>query len=245
MFISEFNRLLNVKSYIKTLKNGNVINVKGYRKTLKSLNSALNDLKLRGLNNESENLYFFNPISGKVSKVAKGNSNSVSPELILKKIKSEESYNKVLNKRWVLHNHPNSKSLSLQDFYAVPERTNIFSISSTGSIFRGYPTSKFKTLTFEQLRESQIDMNFLTEVLKKKMPELKIEENEFLVSHFHNLNLKDNGYIHYRTKLSKKDKELVDNYGFTIKNNLNFLDYLIDNDPKLYNKVRENYFKNF
>jgi hypothetical protein len=191
--LSYFNRLINVKRFIRTLKNGKQIEVNPHsrRAIVSRLREALEDIRKTDL----ERGYVFIPKRGKLSQKIIGEKSSVE---IGKLNKSTPKIN-----RYDLHNHPRNTPLSYQDLQVSGNTGNqVFNITPRGDVYRAKILDKFKKN--RDIVRSKVNY---TEVFG--YPGIHSEDNDFVFLHTLHTLLKKDGYIFYRSKLTPKSKQIL------------------------------------
>ena len=128
----------------------------------------------------------------------------------------------------IIHNHPNNTSLSVEDLMGtkpdgrVQIRPNVFAdvpkqqiVNTTpnGSTYRAYlkretTNSKPFKRNYNKVFDS-VDNEF-RQLKPGKLSAKDLERRTFLVSHLANRSLANNGTIHYRAKLTPKDRRTLD-----------------------------------
>lgn len=210
--VANFNRKLNLSHLPKT--NTYYAHLKA---GVKRGRDALVDLRRRG-GRSFEGAYLVGN-SGKVGQYVKGKSNYVTSREQLKQTP------KALVS--VVHNHPNNTSLSVEDiFNTKPDRQveirpgvkrnlpaqQVVNTTPNGSYYRAYLKSKIP------LRNMKTNYNRVFSTVEQEFTTLKPgglnpkdkERMVFLTSHLANRSLANQGVIHYRAKLTPKDKRTLD-----------------------------------
>lgn len=221
-FLSDFDndanfgsREINIKAYTRII-NGKAIPVKGARRTVLAIRDALNDLRKITRDN-NEGAYLMNPSTGKVGQYVQGGKDVVSPFDNMYHTPKGDQYNPKIGKnRYILHNHPNTSSLSIVDFMGSDKLT--FATNNNGSIFRGKMRKdlEFDKRFFEPNFE-EVDNNIKWIYENSPYAPTNPDKADFLTSHIRNIVASDEGFVDYKYKLKGADKELVDAFSTTIK----------------------------
>jgi hypothetical protein len=232
-FIAEFNKLINVKAFFRTI-GGKKVPVKGFRRKVLAVQAGLRDLN-RTSGGVYETGYNFNTKSGKLGKLAHGSSASISPIAIYgNKVK----YRDLKTKSGFLHNHPDASSFSPADIVTTTRGNDIYAINTQGSIFRarakhdlgkanpGQQGEILDKLDNQYENMSTFLLSKQQELIDKGVVKRQLLPNEvdFLTSHAFNLNLHRRGVINYRYKLGEVDKK-------QLENNKEIFDSLMRGDP--------------
>jgi hypothetical protein len=224
-FLSDFDktasfgsREINVKAYTRII-NGKAVPVKGARRTVLAIRDALDDLRKITRDN-NEGAYLMNPRTGKVGQYVQGGKREVKSFANIT-TKGKRIPDKVVENRYVLHNHPSRNSLSGADLFSgkIGNNKTIFAINTTGSVFRAKstslknrPTSLFTTSSILNFHEKTLENNLRSLIEPAMKNGVKDKQSMmFLATHLTNLQLQDSTLIKYRAKLTPVDKQLVDN----------------------------------
>jgi hypothetical protein len=216
-FLSNFNRRINIKKFIRIVK-GKEIPVKAHtrKNTALRIKTALDDLYMK--NSRSEGAYMFDKRTGKVSRYIPGEENSVRSRSLLKKYPPNQN---IWKNKGILHNHPNRTSFSSQDIL-INQGIHEFIIDSNKNIYsikRIIPDNDFVESIYNfQIRESE-------KLLYKFKEDFDIttnKDNWFLLTHYKNNYLHDKGLVRYRARFFNP----VDNS--LVYNNIELKDKLYD-----------------
>lgn len=210
--VAEFNKQLNakVRGFFRNI-GGKIIPVKSHsRRYVMATRQALKDLQKRGKKG-FEGAYLIDPNTGYVGNYTVGNSGAVDPYDNMRfkgDIKDVNDYVKhgQKSKRYILHNHPTTTSLSSPDIFYSTARNQTYAINENGSVFRGY-----KLKDYDMDLHSSQSIEIFAE-MAEKYPNAKQTELAFLSSHLANKKMQNEGLIFYRSKLSKVDRKTIDKY---------------------------------
>lgn len=203
-FLADFNRKINLSHITKATTPFGVM-----REGVKRSRDALTDLaKLGG--KKREGAYLVNN-SGKLSKyTTDGEKYVVNPF----KLTGNKSNNNV---RAVLHNHPVNASLSVGDFLGSSKAKQIINTTPNGSYYRGYLKNPDSFGAEKRMKNTDRMITSLAEdVVREYKPNTNtlnsknFDRLSFIIGHIRNKSLANQGLVHYRAKLTPKDKRTLD-----------------------------------
>lgn len=211
-FLADFNRKINL-SHITGAKTSFGV----MREGVKRSRDALADLAKRG-GRTHEGAYIINN-SGKVGQYVKGVERSVQSRALMKaQPKTMVS---------VLHNHPRNTTLSWTDIAnTTPTRkekvdeyisrnipaVQVVNTTPNGSYYRAYAKKELNPSMLKRDRQRMLDtVDYEFRKLKPgKLSEKDLVRRSFIAGHLANRQLAQKGLIHYRARMTPKDKRTLD-----------------------------------
>jgi hypothetical protein len=206
VMLSYFNKLINIKRFVRRLKNGKEVVVDSHsrRAIVSRLREGLEDLR----NTDIERGYVFRGKGGKLSKKVQGTNTRIEWSDLFKK---KNPYELAIPKTDIayLHNHPHNLSLSFTDFLATTtdRKKQVFAITPRGDVFRAKTNPSF--IANAPIIESHY--HSLLEKYKVIDNLDTFDDKDFVVVHTLNNLLKRDGHIFYRSKLTQESRNILEN----------------------------------
>jgi hypothetical protein len=207
--LSYFNRLINIKRFVRKLRNGKEIIVKPHsrRAIVSRLKEGLEDLRKNTNDNALEYGYLFNTKNGKLGQRITGKYQAV--DLYNQLPNREKNLSK---KSYLLHSHPMDVSLSMPDLFNSKGRM-IFAVTPSGDIYRGYGKPKLYD------NSGYIENKVHTIAIKYASPpdSLGSKETDTVAMHTIKRLMSKDDFIFYRSKLTPKTKDLLEKHKDLVK----------------------------
>jgi len=208
--LNYFNRLINIKRFVRKLKSGKTVVVDPHsrRASMMRIKTALKDLRKRG-NTINEGGYLFDTKTGKVSNYIQGEAERVDYNSILKTNPKKS----IFEKRSTLHNHPRVSAPSQTDILNNKGR-HAFIIDNAGNVY------SFKKVSSGTSLELYFDQQIKDIFKASKQEDLKLkllfdhgvtDKNEaaMYIQHFTNQYLHESELIRYRARFNSSYKRKI------------------------------------
>lgn len=197
-----FNRKLNLAHLPKT-KSGFAHLKAGVKRT----RDALDDLRRKG-GRSFEGGYTVNNTSGKLGEYF---TNKKKNMIDIRTVIQVPPKNGVMS---FLHNHPRNSSLSISDLLNTNPyaKDQIVNTTPGGSYFRGRLKKEPNPQEIIKTRQkiiNKVDYEF-RQLKPGKLSPKDLDRRSFIASHLVNRSLANQGVIHYRAKLTPKDRRTID-----------------------------------